>query len=56
MSDRCAFGVILVAWFKVLSPFVDNGPQCDSLESQTFTDDVVTLSRLQCFTSVLHFL
>lgn len=64
MSRRCALGVILVGRpllgrFITVSPFVDNGSDHGSLESQSLRNGFITLSRLIrqlfCFLSVLEF-
>ncbi len=54
MSRRCALGVILVGQptpgkvhhCSKFSPFVDNGSDCGSLESQILRNGFITLSRL----------
>ncbi len=67
MSRRCALGVILVGrpllvhHCSKFSPFVDNGSDRGSLESQSLRNGFITLSRLMhvkylLFLSVLEFL
>ncbi len=48
MSCHCALGVILVGWplLGTVSPFVDNGSDHGSLESQSLRNGFITLSRL----------